>query len=366
MKTTLSHFQIVRPRFISTQRNSLKWLQKAHLAAEKYKHPKGAITEDEISKEISHVCCKSPTIATRSHVLQDYCHTNWEKMTIYNLTKQPQGAYLGKRNEIFEKSCDEVFQKFYPQNATSPDDLIHVTCTGYCAPSPAQKIVSQKGWNTEVTHLYHMGCYAAVSAIRVANGLIKAGKSHVDIAHTEICSLHTNPSSHQRDQLVAQSLFADGFIRYKMSNSETKGLELMAVKEQVIPNSSSEMKWNLSEWGFEIALSKKIPVYLARNVEKFITSLSANMDFSWKNALFAIHPGGPKIINQIQEVLSLKEEQISASKKILQTYGNISSATLPHIWAEILQDQSIASNTPIISLAFGPGLTICGAVFFKK
>ena len=79
-------------------------------------------------------------------------------------------------------------------------------------------------------------------------------------------------------------------------------------------------------------------------------------------SIFAIHPGGPKIIDAVQSVLELSEEQISESKKVLFNHGNMSSATLPHVWDEIL-NKNYAVGTKVISYAFGPGLTLFGSVF---
>jgi predicted naringenin-chalcone synthase len=50
---------------------------------------------------------------------------------------------------------------------------------------------------------------------------------------------------------------------------------------------------------------------------------------------------------------------------VLRDHGNMSSATLPHIWARIAVDTSVPSGTLITSLAFGPGLTVYGAVLRK-
>jgi len=83
-------------------------------------------------------------------------------------------------------------------------------------------------------------------------------------------------------------------------------------------------------------------------------------------ALFAIHPGGPKIIDQIKEILALKEHQIEYSTEVLKSFGNMSSATLPHIWEKMLNDRKVMNGSYIVSMAFGPGLTICGTLFEVK
>jgi predicted naringenin-chalcone synthase len=85
-----------------------------------------------------------------------------------------------------------------------------------------------------------------------------------------------------------------------------------------------------------------------------------------RGAAWAVHPGGPKIIDAAREALELDEAQVRASREVLRERGNMSSATLPHIWARLLDDPAVAPGTPVVSLAFGPGLTVCGALFEKQ
>ena len=79
-------------------------------------------------------------------------------------------------------------------------------------------------------------------------------------------------------------------------------------------------------------------------------------------AVFAIHPGGPKILDHVEKLLSIDPRKNAHSHAVLRERGNMSSATLPHIRERILADRSILPGTPVLSLAFGPGLTICGKV----
>ena len=82
-------------------------------------------------------------------------------------------------------------------------------------------------------------------------------------------------------------------------------------------------------------------------------------------ALFAVHPGGPRIIDRVQDLLKLTPMQVASSRAVLYENGNMSSATLLFIWKSILENSEIPSGTWVVSLAFGPGLTICGGIFKK-
>ena len=68
----------------------------------------------------------------------------------------------------------------------------------------------------------------------------------------------------------------------------------------------------------------------------------------------------------LQRTLELDEEAVRHSKKILSEFGNMSSCTLPFIWCAMLNDEKVKSGELIVSLAFGPGLTLVMNLFGKN
>jgi len=371
----LSEFESIRPAFEAPQEETLEWLVQAHTASHARSkqlgegHPQVRLFREMLREKLWHVGCKPDAIQKRGHVLPDYLHRDWKAMQVYRLDETPEGAHLGRRTEIYEMHAERIFEQFYPTSDSPPDDLIHVTCTGYASPSGAQKLVTARGWGetTTVTHAYHMGCYASIPALRMAAGFSAVKNARVDIVHTEICSLHVNPSLHGSDQLVTHSLFADGFIKYSAARSlEGPSLRVLALQEEILPGTSQLMSWKAMNWSFEMSLAKEVPVQITRALDASLHRLCKKANqFPEKilsEALFAIHPGGPKILHYVKKILQLKESQIRHSYAILNNFGNMSSATLPHIWKAILEDGNVSPNTPIVSLAFGPGLTICSAL----
>lgn len=374
----LSEFESIRPAYEAMQEETLEWLVQAHTASEakqlclEMSHPKIAQFRKELREKLWHVGCKPDAVKKRGHVLSDYLHCDWKTMQVFCLNQAPEGANLGRRSAVYEVHADRIFEQFYPTPHSPPADLIHVTCTGYVSPSGAQKIVSLRGWGekTTVTHAYHMGCYGSIPALRIGSGFRASGRGRTDIVHTEICSLHANPSLHAPEQLVTQSLFADGFIKYSLSkHCDLCHLLIHAIHEEILPDSSRSMTWKAVDWGFEMSLAKEVPALIARSLDDYLIRLCKKANrFPEKilsEALFAVHPGGPKILNYIRKLLQLKESQMQHSYEVLKNFGNMSSATLPHIWKAVLEDDAIAPGTPIVSLAFGPGLTIGSAVMEK-
>ena len=166
-----------------------------------------------------------------------------------------------------------------------------------------------------------------------------------------------------------QSLFGDGFVRYAAMAGDRDGLVIRALHEQLIPDSAACMSWIAGDRGMQMTLARDVPARVAAALRGFVLALLARGGLelpALKHAIVAVHPGGPKIIDQVRSTLELDEAQVAHSRGVLRDFGNMSSATLPHIWMRILEDDRVAPGTLVASLAFGPGLTISGALLEKR
>lgn len=292
------------------------------------------------------------------------------------------GPKIEVRMEWFKRKMGSVFDEFYSNTATRPENLVHVTCSGYSSPSVAQEAVIERNWETvQVTHSYHMGCYGAFPAIRTASSLICASliNGRADVVHTELLSAHLNLTEFSPANTMICSLFADGFIGYSLYEEksflnddtiqEKKGLRILAFHEVIIPDSLEDMSWDLGEYNFLMTLSKRVPVFIRKNIKSFLTTLckKGHVDLEEEKFKmhFAIHPGGPKIIDYVVGEIGLLKEQARWSYEVLRLHGNMSSATVPHIFNEIIKDPTIKSGTKVVAMAFGPGLTATGLLLEK-
>lgn len=302
-----------------------------------------------------------------------------------DILTSPNGPTLDDRMSRFEALALAVFRRWYEHKPKAPSALIHVTCSGYAAPSPAQRFMAEKRWySTSVTHSYHMGCYGAFPAIRTAVGLLGSPilaqpepKHRVDIVHTEYLSAHVATLKDEPGDIVDQTLFGDGFIGYSAYPGDVfrrlpkarPGLRVLGCHEQMISNSSDEMTWKLGPHQFDMYLSKDVPLLIRDNVEQFAQRLCAGAGLDYARVrgqmVYAIHPGGPKILDHTRDVLGIGEDKVAHSRRVFYELGNMSSATVPHILMEITKDANVAPGTLIMSMGFGPGLTATGTVLQK-
>jgi alkylresorcinol/alkylpyrone synthase len=306
-----------------------------------------------------------------------------EYLQLYESYDNLKPKDIKRRHASYAKVAEDVLSRIYDGADEAPNDLIHVTCSGYLAPSPVERMVAQKEWfDTTVTHSYHMGCYGAFPAIKMAHGFLSSSqfavtppKQRVDIVHTEVLSAHSDVDELRAENIITMTLFADGFIKYSVLTEDylrergKTGLKILALNEHLLPDSADDMTWVPGSTRFHMTLSIMVPVVIKKAVRPFVESLlrQVGLDFERERdrLFFAIHPGGPKIVEHIQDALGLTEQQVAISKSVFAENGNMSSATVPHIFKEIVDEPDIPIGARIVALAFGPGLTVTGLVLEK-
>lgn len=356
----ISNFHSHLPTYCIEQEKAMEWVA--------FMHSNEKMSPGSLKQILSKIGLSKDKIATRYFQIIDPTLLDKSLMRIYSEIEHHRGSSLGKKMDVFLEETLNILHLIYASHLPE-HNIIHVSCTGYTSPSPAQRFVAEKGLgHVHVTHSYHMGCYGAFPALRMARGMAEGG----DIVHTEFCSLHMDPHNHTIGQLVIESLFADGFIKYNFQHKiPDKGpaLQIITLKEEIIPDSEQSMTWRCSDGGFDMYLSKDVPHKIANELPFYLKRLAnlsgLSLDELLHNALFAVHPGGPKIIDQVEALFGLSPHQLSHTRAVLRQRGNMSSATLPHVWQSILDDRDVADKTYIVSMAFGPGLTISGGILQK-
>jgi predicted naringenin-chalcone synthase len=382
-------FRMTRPAYEAPQSKTLDWIAQLHAEAERSRSADAAAFDaaafhTRMRKLLYRYGCSPEKIGMRGYEVADSTHTAWGEMDIYDVVRRPEGAGSSARTQLYARIVESAVDRLYPDSDDPPGDLVHVTCTGYASPNAAQKLVAKRGWGsrTRITNAYHMGCYASLPALRIAGGFAatasaSSGPERVDIVHNEVCTLHLRPADHSPEQLVVQSLFGDGHIRYSVvrgdriaPDSARSSLEVLSLREEILPDSTEAMTWSVSDHGMYMTLTREVPARIASVARDFSRALfaEAGIDFARERprTLFAIHPGGPKVIDVMQQALELSAAQVAASRDVLFRYGNMSSATLPHIWMNLVESPDVPVGTLIASFAFGPGLTASGALMVKR
>ncbi len=239
--------------------------------------------------------------------------------------------------------------------------LITVSCTGFSAPGFDLQLIELLSLNKDIyrTHIGFMGCHGAMNALRVAEGYCAANKQAlVLLCATEICSLHFQYGWDAND-VLANSLFADGSAAIILGNAPGK-LRYVASTSFVVPNTEKTITWHISDNGFVMTLLPQVSDLIQVHLPELLTGWLKKNSLSLKDITnWAVHPGGPRILNAVQSSLELPSSYLDVSRQVLAEYGNMSSPTVFFILHRLLKSQMTA---PCVMLGFGPGMTIEAAL----
>lgn len=252
-------------------------------------------------------------------------------------------------------------------DAAAITHVVTASCTVLEAPGFDQALIDRLGLDRGVrrTNVGFMGCHAAINALATADAIVRADPGAVAlVCCVELCSLHMHYSS-RPDRLVANALFADGAAAcvVRASTIDERAPRLRTFGSRLFGDDQGRptreaMAWSIGDHGFEMTLSPRVPRLLERSCGPWIDEVLARASLdrggvgSW-----AIHPGGPRVVEAIARGLSLSDEARAQAEAdslgVLADHGNMSSATVLFILERL---RSRSAPRPWVAMAFGPGL----------
>jgi predicted naringenin-chalcone synthase len=242
------------------------------------------------------------------------------------------------------------------------DLLTVVSCTGYATPGLDILIARDLGMPAAVQRLHvgHMGCYAAIPGLATtADAVAARGKTAVMLC-LELTSLHVQPPTDDAEQVVAHALFADAANAVVLRPGEERpGLRVLDIAARTDSARAGLMTWDVTDLGFRMGLSPRVPAVLRKHVEATVADLLTPHGLTVADVPgWAVHPGGPRIVEVVQKKLALSDEQVAESHAVLRDCGNCSSPTVMLVLERIVADGRLEAGDHVVAMAFGPGLTL--------
>lgn len=306
-------------------------------------------------------------VKTRYSVLPDFNPKN-ERWMLFDHPND-NVPLVESRLSIFKTSSIELLQEAgnkLPANSLNDiTDLITVSCTGMMSPGLEIKLAEKLKLNSTIRRypLNFMGCYGGMSALRMAETICRANPlAKVLIADVELTSIHYCIPKID-DHIIATSLFADGASVAIVSGEKPKtpSLQIIETATELMLDGQKDMTWEITSKGFLMTLSSYVPILLEANLKGCTENLfSQKLDPNELN--WAIHPGGPRVLNKFASVVNVSKNAFRDSFEILENYGNMSSVTIFFIM-EKAWNRYFREGKSILGAAFGPGLSMEAGLF---
>ncbi|KAJ1404059.1 Thiolase-like [Sesbania bispinosa] len=332
----------------------------------------------ELKQKLARLC-KTTTVKTRYVVMSEEILKKYPELAVEGIPTVKQRLEIC--NKAVTQMAIEASQVCIKNWGRSLSDITHIVYVSSSeARLPGGDLYLAKGLglspDTQRVMLYFVGCSGGVAGLRVAKDIAENNPgSRVLLVTSETTIIGFKPPSADRPyDLVGVALFGDGAGAMIIGSdpileTERPLFELHTAVQEFLPDTEEKIDGRLTEEGISFKLARELPQIIEDNVEAFCDKLMSVIGFQsndYNELFWAVHPGGPAILNRMEKRLDLLPEKLNASRRALMDYGNASSNTIVYVLEYMIQEglniRKDGRGDPEwgLILAFGPGITFEG------
>lgn len=252
---------------------------------------------------------------------------------------------------------------------TDIDYLAFVNTTGLATPSIDARLINVLGCRTTIsrTPIWGRGCAGGVAGLAHVNDYLLGHPDHIGvIVAAEFCGLTFVAGDDSKSNVVASALFGDGVGAAVLAGSRVRkdGLEIVAARSRLFPDSLNVMGWSFTSRGMQVIFDRRIPAIVTRHAAAELDALLASAELSRESVEhYLYHPGGVKVLEAYEKAYGIDGDALGRSRDVLRCYGNMSSATVMFVIERFLEGGA-PPGYGVIS-ALGPGFS-SESVLFRK
>ena len=243
-------------------------------------------------------------------------------------------------NEYIEHAVKlgrEAAEKCLERAGLRPEDIdliITVSCTGFMIPSLDAHLIHLMGFRPNVRRMpfTELGCAAGAMAL---------GRKDISQAN-----------------LISSVLFGDGAAAVIVRGNPAPGPKILVSETYTFADSLWAMGFDLRDSGLHILLSKDVPEMIGGKIRGLVEGfLERNGRKREDIRGWILHPGGARLLGNVEAELGLCKCDTQPSWDILGSVGNLSSATILFILQEWLEKRPLRAGEYALAAAFGPGFS---------
>ena len=242
------------------------------------------------------------------------------------------------------------------------DFLAVCTCTGYVCPDVGSRLIAHMGFrrNVQRAAIVGLGCAGAVPALQRASDFVRAnpGRTALMLA-VEICSACYYVDN-TLETVIGNAICADGAAAFLLGTEPKTAhafpriidFESFLDTEQI-----EQVGLQHKEGKLRIVLGASIQQLVGPMIETALLQLLRRQRLSQSDIRFWVfHPGGRKVIDNVQRHFGISEDQLRFSRTVLRNYGNMSSPTIMFVLDEVVRTGDPHAGDWGVIIALGPGM----------
>ncbi|MBF0287487.1 MAG: type III polyketide synthase [SAR324 cluster bacterium] len=241
------------------------------------------------------------------------------------------------------------------------DHLFFTSVTGIATPSIDARLVNRLKMKNSIrrTPIFGLGCLGGAAGIARAMDYVKAYPDHIAVLlSVELCSLTIQKNDLTIPNIVGTGLFGDGAAAVVIAgaNVELEGPKAITTRSAFYPETERIMGWDIVDEGFKIVLSPHVPkvvtTHAKTDVQIFLGAVGLSLE---QIEHYICHPGGPKVLEALQETLGISAEKLKLSWQTLREMGNMSSTSVLLVLKETMERSNPETGDYGLLMAMGPG-----------
>ena len=272
--------------------------------------------------------------------------------------------YIERATTLGEQAIRSVLQAA-GLAARDLDLLIVTSVTGVAVPSLDARLIPRLALRADIKRLpiFGLGCVAGAAGLARLHDYLLAWPQHTAaLLAVELCSLTLPVTQSTTADLVVSGLFGDGAAGLVARGGEkaaaSSGPQVIATRSEVYPDTADVLAWRLGSDGFRIVLTADLADVVARHLSASVSTfleeqgLTVDEIRSW-----VCHPGGPRVIDAVQESFGLPDSALEASRRSLAAVGNMSSVSVLHVLQETIDTCPPPPGSAGLLIGLGPGVS---------
>jgi len=239
--------------------------------------------------------------------------------------------------------------------------LVFASVTGIASPSIDALLINRMGLPANIRRvpIFGLGCVAGAAGIARAADYVRAYPTQAAaLVSVELCSLTIQRDDLSVANLISTGLFADGSAAVIVTGDEVDaaGPAILATRSIFYPDTEEMMGWKVTEKGFRIMLSPKVPELIREHLGHDVDAFLADHGYKRGDVQsWILHTGGPKVLEATADALNLRNGQLDASWECLRRVGNLSSASVLVVLEDVMKSRRPEPDTVGLLAAMGPG-----------
>jgi alkylresorcinol/alkylpyrone synthase len=245
--------------------------------------------------------------------------------------------------------------------ARDVDALWSTSVTGLAVPSLDARLINRLGFRPDIKRvpMFGLGCVAGAAGVARAADYLRGHPGEVALLlSVELCSLTLQRDDLSVPNLIATGLFGDGAAAVVLRGAGRGGggPTIAATRSAFYPGTEDVMGWRIGDGGFRVVLSAEVPHMVRKHLRADVDALLAAHGLTYDDiAVWVTHPGGPKVLEAMEDTFPLRPGALDLAWESLRRVGNLSSASVLLVLQATLDRATIPRGRYGLMVAMGPG-----------